>query len=171
MQVLTAQRKTSGTITYWHQRQLSKLGYRSQPQRRGRCPPPPFHAALSPPHTGALCKAPSISLSLRKPDGRVQYSPCPQRLSPQPAGLAKITPSFCCANLFWKLGWEKVWAGKQDWAEKLLLKTREGFLSVSAWLWPFCSHPKHLSSGQVPVPPESATCAGNQGIPKQTLDT
>lgn len=139
------QRKTSDTNTYWHQRQLSKPGYRLQPQRRGRCPPPPFHAALSPPHTGALCKAPSTSLSLRKPDRRVQCSPCSQCLLAQPARLAKITPLFCCASLFWK-----IWVGESlsrqsrlSW--KTPFKTGEGFLTPSAWLWLFCSCPEHLS--------------------------
>lgn len=135
MQVLTAQRKTSDANTYWHQRQLSEPGYRLQPQRHGRCPPPPSHVALSPPHTGALCKAPLISLSLRKPNRRVQCSPCPQFLLPQPAKLAEITLRspllLCCADLFWTIGWEKVWAGNQNWAEKLLLKLERVFWGLS----------------------------------------
>lgn len=102
------QRRTSDTNTYWHQRQLSELGCRLPPQRHGRCPPPPSHAALSPPHTGELCKAPSISLSLRKPKRRVQCSPCPP-LPVTPARPANITPP----DFVWKRGWEKGWEAMQ----------------------------------------------------------
>lgn len=87
-------KEKSDTNTYWHQRQLSKPGCRLQPQRRGRSPPPPSRAARSPPRTAVQCTAPSTSLSWRKPDRRVQFSPGPQCLFPSQPGQLQAPQHF-----------------------------------------------------------------------------